>query len=263
MAGAACESADGDAAMRSWDVARGDVKKRRKQRMLMLNVNALHGQLLGLEREARAIQSELDRARHRDRFELHTCWAAEASDLLDALRRYKPTIVHFSGHTIHPMAGAPPDGVVRRDIESLVRGNLPEGLCFQRSDGGIEVVSPCALKDAIRAVGPSVRLIVLNACHTEPHARALRSEIDCVIGTHGAIRDDAAIHFATGLYGGIFGGFSNALAFDQGRAEIQIRRLTDRFRLLARPGVDPSAIVLANPRPRTERPRRRPPRPLK
>jgi hypothetical protein len=231
--------------------------------MLMLNVNALQGQLLSLEREARAIQSELDRARHRDRFELHTCWAAEVSDLLDALRRYEPTIVHFSGHTIHPMAAAPPDGVVRRDVEALVRGNLPEGLCFQRADGGIEVSSPGALKDSFRAVGSFVQLVVLNACHTEPHARALRSEIDCVIGTRGAIRDDAAIHFATGLYGGIFGGFSNALAFDQGRAEIQMRRLTDRFQLLARPGVDPGAIILANPRScaaRPHRPRRRPPR---
>lgn len=112
------------------------MKKCKKQRMLMLNVNPLHGQLLALDREARAIQSELDRARHRDQFELHTCWAVEASDLLDALRRHQPTIVHFSGHAIHPMAAAPSDGVVRRDIESTARGNLPKGLCFHRADGG-------------------------------------------------------------------------------------------------------------------------------
>lgn len=240
----------GDAATRSWDVARGDVKKCKKQKVLALNVNALPGQLLGLEREARVIQSEHDRALCRDRFELHTYWAVESSDLLDALRRHKPTIVHFSGHTIHPMAAAPPDGVVRRDVELRARGNLPEGLCFQRADGSIDVVSPAALKDTIRAVGPSVQLVVLNACHTEPHARALRAEIDCVIGTRGAVQDEAAIHFAAGLYGGIFGGFSNALAFQQGLAAIQIQRFTDRFRLLARPGVDPGAIILADPRPR-------------
>lgn len=219
------------------------MKKWKKDVVLMMNANPLHGQRLGLDREARAIQSELDRSRHRERFELHTYWAVEASDLLDALRRHKPSIVHFSGHGIHPMAVAPLDGVVRRDVEPLVRGNLPEGLCFQRADGGIEVVSPAALKDTIHAVGSSVQLVVLNACHTEPHARALRADIDCLIGTRGTIQDDAAIHFATGLYGGIFGRFSIASAFQQGIAALRLKGLADRPQLLGRPGVDPRTII--------------------
>lgn len=219
------------------------MKKWKKHLILMLNTNPLHEQRLGLDREARAIQFELDRSRHRDQFELHTYWAVEASDLLDALRRHKPSVVHFSGHGTHPVAVAPLDGVVRRDVEPLVQGNLPVGLCFQRADGGREVVSPTALKDTIRAVGSSVQLLVLNACHTETHARALRADIDCVIGTRGAIQDDAAIHFATGLYGGIFGRFPISEAFQQGIAALRLKGLTDRFRLLMRPGIDPAMII--------------------
>jgi hypothetical protein len=171
--------------------------------------------------------------------------------------------VHFSGHGIDPRARAPLDGVVRRDVEPRVRGNLPEGLCFQRADGGVEVVSPAALKDTIRAVGSSIQVVVLNACHTEPHARALRAEIDCVIGTRGPIQDDAAIQFATGLYGGIFGRFPIASAFQQGIAALHLKGLPDRLQLLVRPGVDPRAIVLGGRSPCDDRPhppRRRPPR---
>src|SRR5215475_8177592 len=112
----------------------------------MLCANPLYGQRLALDREARAIQSELDRSRHRDRFELQTLWAVEPHDLLDALRRYSPSVVHFSGHGIRPMAVAPVDGPVRREIEPAVRGNRSVGLCFQRPDGSVDVVSPGALK---------------------------------------------------------------------------------------------------------------------
>lgn len=219
--------------------------KWKKQVILMFGASSLHGERLALDQEARAMQCEIDRAPYRDQFELQTWWWAEPLDLLAGLRRYRPPIVHFSGHGSQPIADAPTDRTVRRDIGSCVHGSHLVGLCFQRPTGGVNVVPPAALKDTFRAVGAPVRLAVFNTCHGEPEARALRAHVDCVIWMRGAIQDAAAIHFATGLYGGIAGGDNIASAFQQGVAALRLMGLADRPQLLARPGVDPRTIILA------------------
>lgn len=53
---------------------------------------------LALDREAHAIQAELERMGHRECFRFETRWAVEPLDLLRALIALKPTVVHFSGH---------------------------------------------------------------------------------------------------------------------------------------------------------------------
>lgn len=210
--------------------------------ILMFGANALHGQRLALDQEARATQSELDRARYRDQFKLQTWWAAEPLDLLAGLRRFRPSIVHFSGHGIQPTANAPAGRPVCRDSGSSVHGNHLVGLCFERPNGDVEVVSPGALRETFRAVGASVRLVVLNTCYGEPEARALRAHVDCVMWMRGAIQDDAAIHFATGLYGGIAGGDNLAEAFAQGVAALRLKGLAGRPQLMVRPGGGPDPL---------------------
>ena len=69
-----------------------------KHTILFLAANPVGTDRLALDREARAIQVELERSGHRDRFELVTRWAAEPLDLLRELRKLKPTIVRFGGH---------------------------------------------------------------------------------------------------------------------------------------------------------------------
>ena len=46
----------------------------------------------------RAIDGALREAEFRDRFEIHQHWAVRIGDLQEALLRYRPDIVHFSGH---------------------------------------------------------------------------------------------------------------------------------------------------------------------
>lgn len=221
----------------------------KKQVILMFGASSPLGQRLAIDQEARAIQSEIDRASHRDQFELQIRLAVEALDLLDGLRRYKPSIVHFSGHGSPPATSATVARAARRDVGLPIHGNPPVGLCLPRPDGGIEFVSPDALRETFRAVGSSTRLAVVNTCSGEPQARALRSHVDCVIWMRGAILDDAAIHFAGGLYGGIVSGATIANAFKQGVAALRLKGLADRPQLLARPGIDPCTIILGPERP--------------
>ena len=69
----------------------------KKHKILFLAANPGGTDRLALDREARAIQVELERSGYRDRFEFETRWAVEPLDLLRELRRLKPTVVHFSG----------------------------------------------------------------------------------------------------------------------------------------------------------------------
>lgn len=191
--------------------------------ILFLSANPIGTDQLALDREARAIQVELERSGFRDCFAFETRWAAEPLDLLRALRKLKPTIVHFSGH-----------------------GSV-SGLMFEGADGHPQLVSGEALERAFAAAGASVRLVVLSACYSEAQADALATCVDCVVGVRGKVRDATARSFAIGFYGGLGERESIAAAFHQGCAAVSLDGLhdADRPRLRTRAGVDAAQVVLA------------------
>ena len=194
-----------------------------KHIILFLAANPNGTDQRALDREARAMQAELQRSGFRDCFELVTRWAAEPLDLLRELRALKPTVVHFSGH------------------------GGQDGLLFQTPSGDARVVSPSAIAEAFGAAGASVKLVVLNACHSDAQADALLEHVDCVVGMSGAVNDDAARCFAIGFYGGLGDRESVAAAYKQGRAAISLEAPhgSARPQLLARAGIDASQLVLA------------------
>jgi len=224
-----------------------------KHTILFLAANPLGTDRLALDREARAIQVELERSGHRDQFELVTRWAAEPLDLLRELRKLRPTVVHFSGHGGHIDPGEPATrrpGAPRRDVvagTSSVDDERQTGLFFQGPDGQPKLVSSAALSDTFGAAGSSVKLVVLNACYSDGQAEALLAHVDCVVGMGGAIGDDAARSFAIGFYGGLGERESVARAYKQGRAAISLEALrdSDRPQLKVRDSVDADRLVLA------------------
>jgi hypothetical protein len=221
-----------------------------KHTILFLAANPLGTDRVALDREARAIQVELERSGFRDRFELVTRWAAEPLDLLRELRKLKPTVVHFSGHGTAGVAGrAPGRGSYRDvDIEPGHNGRDPRpGLFFQCPDGDPQLVSTEAIEATFGAAGSSVQLIILSACYSELNAQALLRHVGCVVGMSGAIADDAARSFAIGFYGGLGERESIAAAYAQGCAAIRLQGLSDhnRPKLAVRTGIDAGQLVLA------------------
>src|SRR5215470_10494024 len=89
-----------------------------KHVILFLAANPRDTGRLALDREARSIHLELRRSGYRDRFEFVTRWAAEPLDLLRELRELKPTIVHFSGHSVRAAGTA--DRAQGRDVFAAV-----------------------------------------------------------------------------------------------------------------------------------------------
>ena len=233
----------------------------KKHTILFLAANPSGTDRLALDREARAIQVELERSGYRDCFEFETRWAVEPLDLLRELRRLKPTVVHFSGHGGRVAAGAGehrPGQAPRRDVDAGSSGGgggdgggggggQRYGLFFQGPGGGAQVVTPTAIAETFGAAGASVKLVVLNACYSEVQAEALLAHVDCVVGMNGSILDDAARSFAIGFYGGIGEREPIAAAYKQGKAAIGLDGMHDgeRPQLKVRDGVDATRLVLA------------------
>jgi nucleoside phosphorylase len=176
-----------------------------------------------LDREVRAIQSELERSGFRDQFSFETRWAVEPLDLLRELRKHKPVVVHYSGH------------------------GGQDGLFLQDEGGGSRLVSTEALAQTFGAAGASVKVVILSACYSDAQANALLEHVDCVVGMGTSIDADAARSFAIGFYGGLGERESIAAAFQQGMAAISLMGVRDsgRPQLKVRRGVDADRIVLA------------------
>jgi len=225
---------------------------RKKHTILFLAADPLGSDRLALDREARAIQVELERSGHRDRFEFVTRWAAEPLDLLRELRKLRPTVVHYSGHG-QDLGGGLGHGTQHVGAQRVVAtpgvhsNRQPGGLFFHGADGHAQLVSAAAIADTFGAAGSSVRLVVLNACYSEAQAAALLAHVDCVVGMDGSILDDAARSFAIGFYGGLGERESVAAAYRQGCAAIGLDGLLDgdRPQLKVRDGVNADRLVLA------------------
>jgi len=151
-------------------------------KILYLGANPPGTAPLRLHDEERAIKLELRSARHRC-FDLVSCWASEADDLIRELREAMPVIAHVSGHGCEggerPPAehGAPRDAVVDPAPEAGCEG----ALVLHARDGSVHVVPYELVRKMFELAGSSVKLVVLTACATEPLARRLAAHVDCAI----------------------------------------------------------------------------------
>ena len=125
----------------------------------------------------RAIDRALREAQFRDRYHIEQQWAVRIGDLQEALLRFQPDIVHFSGH-----------------------GTESNEIVLQDGSGGGQAVPRAALGRLFSVLRDNIRCVVLNACYSEPQAQAIADHIDCVVGMTTAVGDDAAIEFATAFY---------------------------------------------------------------
>jgi hypothetical protein len=197
-------------------------------KILFLAANPKDSSKLRLDEEIREIHAQIRAAAFRDSFELLSRWAVRPLDLLQALNEVQPHIVHFSGHG-------------RRKAE----------LVLEDDDGNAKPVSEAALVSLFKNVKDNIRIVLLNACHSEAQARAISQQIECTIGMSVAIGDEAAIVFASTFYGALAFGRSVGQAFEQGRTALMLQGITEENTpvLLARPGTDALTVSLVNRKP--------------
>ena len=114
---------------------------------------------LKLDEEIRSIEQKLEASVDRDEVQLKSLWAVRPDDLLEAIMKQRPQVVHFSGH-----------------------GNAAGQIVLKGQDQGPVGVSEEALRMLFSTLKDNIRIVVLNACYSEKQATAIAEVIDCVVG---------------------------------------------------------------------------------
>ncbi len=122
-------------------------------------------------KEGTEIQQTLDA--QRDTFEFINRLGITKNHFLDDLERYKPNILHFSGH-----------------------GTEYSSLVFQDGDE----LSPEQLEKTFQSLPFKIPLVFLNACYSKKQARSISKYVDYIIGMKKAVSDDASIIFSSQFY---------------------------------------------------------------
>jgi CHAT domain len=175
-----------------------------KKNILVIASNPQDTTSLRLDRELRVINEVIQKSQLRDRFDVHQLWAARTIDLIDALLKYKPRIVHFCGH-----------------------GEGQMGLVLEDEAGKAKPVSSEALAEVFKNLAAKVECVLLNACYSDVQADAIVEHINYVIGMSREIRDDAAIAFTRGFYTALGNGEPIKNAYDFGKSQVAIEISSD------------------------------------
>lgn len=126
--------------------------------------------------DLREIKSALAFATKKDKLVIaDTAFSARRTDLINGLRKHRPTIVHFAGH-----------------------GN-ESGLALEDEEGYSSKLSNKSLK-ILFGQYKSVKCVFLNACHTQSQAELISTENIYVLGTPTSIDDSMAAKFASAFY---------------------------------------------------------------
>ncbi len=193
--------------------------------ILFLASNPEQTAYLNLTKEVEEIDQKVRSSEFRDKLRLEKHFEQKPGDLQENLLRYKPTIVHFSGH-----------------------GDSTGELLVMDTNGRPKVVSVEAFKLLFSTLTDNIRVILLNACYSKEQAAAISDVIDFVIGMNLPISDDAAIVFSAAFYRAIGYGRTIQQAFDSARTEIALYGMPEEDipQLFVRKGADVSTRLISS-----------------
>ena len=201
--------------------------KPEKLRVLILGASSEGDLRVG--REQKRIRSAVESAVHRDQIDLDVRPAATTADLLDGITKFRPHVVHFSGHSDD-------DLIVFEDEQDEPH----EGV----------IVTATAFANAIRATDDPPLLVLLNSCNSASQIDALVEQVvPFAIGMADEIDDGDAINYAAQFYASIANGQSISSAHLAGKVRLELDGL-DSAELPAlawASDVNPTGTILVKP----------------
>ncbi len=203
-------------------------------KILILAANPNDTTRLRIGEEVRDISNGLERASHRDEFEITQRWAVRPRDLQRAMLDETPQIVHFSGH-----------------------GAGEAGLYFEDVSGNAQLVTGSALAGLFKLISQKapINCVLLNGCYSQAQAEELVKHVPYVIGMQDSMGDRAAIEFAVGFYDALGAGESVEFAFESGKVAMALNSTGDEDVPVLLQGdlqTGPEATPKAKPKPQKE-----------
>jgi hypothetical protein len=144
------------ASVQEINIALRELRPPRKERLRVLMLAASSEGDLRVGREQKIIRAAVESALHRDLIELDVRPSATAADLLDGIVKFRPHVVHFSGHSDDDLI------VFEYDVDHHHPG---------------VVVSADAFASAVAATDEPPLLVFLNSCNSARQAEAYPSFI--------------------------------------------------------------------------------------
>jgi hypothetical protein len=193
--------------------------------VLFLSANPDPDSPLQVEKQQSRIVKVRNGSRHQRKIRIESLPDLDLAEFAKSLRLHSPSVLHFSGH-----------------------GDRDGSLLMRDHDGAQHKMHPSGLARLIALHKGTLRLVVLNACHSRELADSLLRDIDCVIGMTSAVSDDAAILFAEAFYGALFDGQSIGDAFATSAAVVGARyhKEADTPVLKTRVGLDANRMRLVD-----------------
>ena len=161
-----------------------------KKAILYISAAPTNVDTVQVDFEFKKIKASLEGGLNRDEFKLLSpLMAVSLQDFLQAKHRYKPAIIHFSGH------------------------GLQDGLMFATSENVFQIIPTELLREVFKGIEAYAKLIVLNACYSSAQAKILSEKGIYVLGMNVPVTDTAAIDLADNLYRFISDGQTTEEAF--------------------------------------------------
>ncbi|EDY48903.1 CHAT domain-containing protein [Streptomyces clavuligerus] len=206
----------------------GGKRAPRPERLRVLLLAAAPEGDLRVGREQQRIRDAVRSATLRELVELEVHPAATVDGFLDALVRFRPQVVHFSGHSA-------------RDL-----------IAFERDEDDFHegaVVSAGAFADAVAAVDDRPLLVLLNSCRSAAQLEGLVGAVPFAVGMSDRMGDMAAIAYGARFYAAVAEGQSVRAAHLLGRAAVALNGLPDHDIpvLVCAADADPGATRLVTP----------------
>lgn len=167
---------------------------------------------------------------HRDLVELDVRPAATSADLLDGVTKFRPHVVHFSGHGDEDLI----------EFEDEV-DDFHEGV----------IVTARAFASAVKATDDPPLLVLLNSCNSAAQADRLvdHQVAPLAIGMAEEIDDGDAITYAAQFYAAVANGQSVNAAHLSAQAALELAGLSgaELPTLVHAEDIDPARTVLVKP----------------
>ena len=137
---------------------------------------------LNFGKDFKAIKDSRDKSVDRANYNIEIETGVKKGELGQLLDKYRPDILHVSMHASN------------------------EGLYFEDALGNLSSMSPEELADLLTIQGKLHRpeIIVLSACNTASHAKAIKGHCDYVIGTNKVFPERAGVLYAIAFYSMLF-----------------------------------------------------------
>lgn len=199
------------------------------ERLRVLILGASSKGDLRVGREQKRIRAAVESALHRDHIELDVRPAATADDLLDGITKFRPHVVHFSGHSNE-------DLIVFEDEQDEPHPGV--------------IVTAGAFAKAIKATDDPPLLVLLNSCRSAAQIDKLVAlVVPFAIGMADSIEDGDAINYAAQFYAAIANGQSIKSSHLSGQAALELAGLegAELPTLAWAADVDPARTILVKP----------------